>query len=256
MITVKRVIASVSGKGGTGKTMLAANLAYALEHRGQEVGILDCDVRSPNMTCVLGIPDDVMLESGPDGRKIVKRLWGDIFVMSSALSAKNFSSTTITGREVSDYLKGVIMNFTWPAPLDYLILDMDPSTGDAMKAVHEMFKGKLTFVIISSSDVSSLSDCRRMVSACSRRKPPIPIIGIVANLVGSECPTCNSVIVCDHCGISISFGEEANVVMLAKDMGIPYLGAIRFNPAIKERTDHGDPILPNNAVIKSILENQ
>jgi len=251
-LAVKKVVACVSGKGGTGKSLLAANIAYALEHRGQEVGILDCDIRSPNITCILGIGDNIELEQATDGRSIVRRLWGDIFIMSSGLLARNYRAATPTGDQVSAFLNQAVNNFIWPKDLDCLVLDMDPSAGDSMKAIHQMFRGKLEFVIISSSDVSSLSDCQRMIQACQNKK--IPIVGIVANMVGSECPVCSHTIICDDCGQVISFGDEEKVKRLADAKVIPYLGAIQFNPAIKERTDHGDPILPNNAVIKTILE--
>lgn len=255
MLTVKKVIASVSGKGGTGKSLLAANIAYALRQKGKEVGILDCDVRSPNITCILGIDtSNIKLEMTSDRKRIVRPLWDDIFIMSSAIVVNNYRAMTITGEQVSTFLRQTVIDFEWPKELDYLVLDMDPSTGDSMKSVHEMFRGKLEFVIISSSDVSSLSDCQRMVNACNDKKPPIPIVGIVANMVSSECPNCLHRIVCRDCGTEISFGDEEKVRSLAEAKRIPYLGAIRFNPAIKERTDHGNPILPNGMVIKNILE--
>jgi Mrp family chromosome partitioning ATPase len=174
--------------------------------------------------------------------------------MSSAILASNYRAMTVSGEQVSTFLRQAVVDFVWPKPLDYLILDMDPSTGDSMRSAHEMFKGKLEFVIISSSDVSSLSDCRRMVNACNEKKPPIEIIGIMANMVGSECPNCLQEIVCGHCGEHISFGNEEKVFMLAAEKRIRYLGAVKFNPAIKERTDHGNPILPNGSAIKNVVE--
>jgi len=254
MLEVKKVLASVSGKGGTGKSLVAANIAYALKQRGKEVGILDCDVRSPNITCILGIDSNVQLEINQDRRRVVKALWNDIWIMSSAILAVNYKAMTITGDQVSTFLRQTVVDFVWPKPLDFLILDMDPSTGDSMKAVHDMFKNKLEFVIVSSSDVSSLSDCRRMVNACEEKKPPIKIIGLAANMVSSECPSCMHKIVCKECGTEISFGDERKVSNLAAEKHIPYLGAIPFNPAIKERTDAGNPILPNGIVLKNILE--
>jgi len=254
MLQVKRVIASVSGKGGTGKSLTAANIAYALKMRGKEVGILDCDVRSPNITCILGIDSNVQLELNEDRRRVVKPLWNGIWVMSSAIFAANYRALTITGEQVATFLRQTVVDFDWPVPLDFLILDMDPSTGDSMKAVHEMFADKLEFVIISSSDVSSLSDCKRMVNACNEKKPPIKIVGLAANMVSSECPVCMEKIVCQKCHTEISFGDEAKVYALAAEKHIPYLGAIPFNPGIKSRTDAGNPILPNGVVMNNILE--
>lgn len=254
MLEVGTVIASVSGKGGVGKSLLAANIAYALKQKGKEVGILDCDVRSPNITSILGVDHDVKLEMTADRRRIIKPLWKDIWIMSSAVLASNFRAMTISGEQVSTFLRQTIVDFVWPKPLDFLVLDMDPSTGDSMKAVHDIFGTKLEFVIVSSSDVSSLSDCRRMVNACNEKKPPIRIVGIVANMVSSECPHCLHEIVCGTCGEHISFGDENKVRALAAEKRIPYLGSVKFNPAIKDRTDQGNPILPNGQAIKNIID--
>lgn len=244
----KKAIMSISGKGGVGKTLIACNIAIGLSKK-HRVGLLDADIKSPNSSLVLGIKANEFKHKDNSYRKILPVEYNGLKVFSTAIMFPDFHGITISGEQQRNFLRQAVYDVEWGA-LDYLVVDMDPSSGDSLLCMREIFKD-LQAVVVSTSDVSSLSDCNRIVHACIIHN--IPIIGVVANMVSSECPFCHNVIICKNCGTSISFGDEQKVKDIAEKFHVPFIGSIYFNPEIKMRNNAGNPLLPDMKIVDDIL---
>ena len=243
----KKVILVISGKGGTGKTLIATNLAILLS-KYKKVGLLDGDVKSPNCCSVLGLSEEKFKHASDEYRNIIPLDYNGLKVFSTATLFPDLHGITIPGEEQRSFLRQAVNDVKW-GKLDYLVVDMDPSSGDSLLTMREMFK-KLQAIVVSTADISSLNDCHRIIHACIIHK--IPIAGVVANMVSSQCSNCGEVIVCKNCGESVSFGDEEKVKKIAKKFYVTYLGSIRFNPEIKNRSDRGNPLLPDDEIIPKI----
>lgn len=225
-----KIILSMSGKGGVGKSLMAVGIATALAKRGLKVGILDLDVRSPNLTYVLGTDNTVKVNA--DGRPEPKYVSIDgvtLPVFSSGMIFGDRTGIIMDGREMQSLIEGMVYQVVWP-DLDYMVVDMDPSSGDSLQAITRLMRHVYAFVV-TTSDVSSLQDCRRMMDAC--RYLGIKVNGIVGNMVGVECPSCGHALKCSDCGCSVSFGDERPVVDMALEYNVPYLGSLPWNPKYK-----------------------
>lgn len=227
--TDTRVLLSMSGKGGVGKTLLAVGLAAALSKRAR-VGVLDLDIRSPNLTYVLGSDNTVEIdEQGHPLPRTVALDGSSVSVFSSAMMFHDGTAILTEGRQVRNLIAGMLFQVKWPE-LDFLVVDMDPSSGDSLIQVTESM-GDVSAFVITTSDVSSLQDCRRMLEA--GKILGIRVNGIVGNMIGVECPACNSALECRHCGTAVTFGDVQPVVDLALEFGVPYLGSLPWNPRYK-----------------------
>ena len=246
-----KVILSASGKGGVGKSLLAVNLALRLAENNK-VGLLDMDTKSPNDTYILNIKGE--LGHDEDRRILPLRPMDDIDlqVMSTALLFPAMRGITLPGEEVRKLIRQTILDVNWGERIDYLVCDLDPSSGDSLLTLSKLFVGKICAIIITSSDISSINDCQRMIHSCIVHE--VPIVGMIANMVGSECPKCGKQIVCAGCGEIITFGSENVVKDVAENWGVNYIGAIKFNPSIKRNMDIGKPILPNLDIIDEIIK--
>lgn len=244
----KKAIMSLSGKGGVGKTLIACNVAIVLSEK-YKVGLLDADIKSPNIAAVLGIKDTEFKHSNNSYRKIIPIEYNGLKVFSTATMFPDYHGITIPGEQQRNFLRQAVYDVEW-GKLDYLIVDMDPSSGDSLLCMREIFKD-LQAIVVSTSDVSSLSDCNRIIHACIIHN--IPIIGAIANMISSECPFCHEVIICKNCGTSINFGDEQKVKEVAEKFHVPYMGSIRFNPEIKMRNNGGNPLLPDLKIIDKVV---
>ncbi len=214
-----------SGKGGVGKSTVAANLAMALSQKGKKVGLLDIDIHGPNLAKMLGVED--------------KRL--DIF------------SGTIKPVEVNENLKLVSMSFLledpnlpviWRGPmkmkaiqqflgdvkweeLDWLVIDSPPGTGDEPLSVAQLIPATGAVIVATPQEVS-LMDSRKAVAFA--RKLNLNILGIIENMSGMVCP---------HCGKRIDLFKEGGGQRVALELGVPFLGKIPLDPQIVTLGDEG-----------------
>lgn len=220
----------MSGKGGVGKTLQAVGIAASLAKNGYSVGILDLDIRSPNLTYVLGADNSIEVDG--DGTPIPKYVSIDgssVPVFSSAMMFRDRTGIIMDGKEMQSIIGGMVHQVAWPA-LDYLVVDMDPSSGDSLQAITGLMRNVYAF-IITTSDVSSLNDCRRMLDACKYLN--ISVLGIVGNMVGVECPSCGRGLRCADCGSGVNFGDGQPIVDLAVEHHVPYVGSLPWNPKYK-----------------------
>ena len=236
MSRIKHKIAVISGKGGVGKSTVAANLAMAFALHGYKdrVGILDIDIHGPCIPKLLGLkgekvqisPLGALPVTGPEGIKVVSM---DFLVQSQE------TPIIWRGPLKMQAIRQFLSDFMW-GELDFLFIDAPPGTGDeslsAMQLIPEMDG---TIIVTIPSEVSE-DVVKKAVSFSKQMR--IPIIGIVENMSGFTCPKC---------------GEKINILgagggkRIAEELNVPFLGQIPIDPNICEEADKGASFLAENA---------
>jgi len=235
MSHIKHKIAVISGKGGVGKSTVAANLAMAFSLHGYKdrVGILDIDIHGPCIPKLLGVkgkkcqvsPLGALPVTGPEGIKVVSM---DFLVQSQE------TPIIWRGPLKMQVIRQFLSDFMW-GELDFLFIDAPPGTGDeplsAMQLIPEMDG---TIIVTIPSEVSE--DVVKKAVSFSR-KMGIPVIGIIENMSGFTCP---------NCGEKINILGSGGGKRLAEDLNVPFLGQIPIDPKICEEADKGIPFVTGN----------
>ena len=225
---VKRVIAVSSGKGGVGKSMVAANLAVALAQDGLRVGLLDADVYGPNIPHMFGetrTPE----ATGEEGAERIAPLEAHgVRLMSIGFMLDKDQPAIMRGPLISGILRQFLEQVAW-GPLDYMVVDMPPGTGDAQISLVQTIDLDGAVMVTTPQNVST-SDVRRGVRMFE--KVNTRVLGIVENMSGYECP---------HCGETVEIFGKGGGESLAKAMDLPFLGAVPLDPKVSEAGDQGVP---------------
>lgn len=224
----RKLIAVASGKGGVGKSTLAANLAIAIAATGRKVGLVDADVYGPSQTRLLGTDER---PSADDKRLNPVQAHGIRFLSLGQLVAPGHALAW-RGPMAAGAL-AQLLEADW-GDAEFLIVDLPPGTGDVQLSLVQKSRPDGA-VIVSTPQALSLIDATRAIDLFG--KVSVPVLGLVENMSGFTCP---------HCGeLSDPFGaggaEEA-----AQAMGIPFLGRIPLDPAVREASDRGTPPASNN----------
>ena len=226
---VRRVIAVASGKGGVGKSTVSVSLAVSLAALGLRVGLLDADVYGPSAPRMLGADGDP--EFHPEKKLIPLEAWG-VKVMSIGFMVDEGAPMIWRGPMASSAVRQMMHEVAWgseEAPLDVLVVDMPPGTGDIQLTMVQKHK-PVGAVIVSTPQDLALIDATRAVSLFTQAG--VPMIGLVENMAGYACP---------HCGeISDPFGT-GGAETAAGDMAMPFLGRIPLAIDIRRQSDAGDP---------------
>ncbi|MCJ7626757.1 MAG: Mrp/NBP35 family ATP-binding protein [Longimicrobiales bacterium] len=225
---VKRIIAVSSGKGGVGKSMVAANLAVALAQDGLRVGLLDADVYGPNIPLMFGETRTPSATGGEGAEKIEPLEAHGVRLMSIGFMLDKDQPAIMRGPLISGILRQFLEQVAW-GPLDYMVVDMPPGTGDAQISLVQTIDLDGAVMVTTPQNVSTL-DVRRGVRMFE--KVNTRILGIVENMSGYECP---------HCGETVDIFGKGGGETLAKDMELPFLGAIPLDPKVREAGDSGIP---------------
>ena len=229
---VKNIIAVSSGKGGVGKSTVAANLAVALARMGHRVGLLDCDIFGPSVPKMFGIEDARPYSERIDGRDLIMPVeqYG-VKVLSIGFFVSPEQATLWRGGMASNALKQLIGDANW-GDLDYFILDTPPGTSD----IHLTLVQTLPItgaVIVSTPQQVALADARKGINMYQNDKVGVPILGLVENMAWftpAQHPEERYFL----------FGREG-VKKLAEEMQVPLLGQIPVVEDICERGDEGTP---------------
>ncbi len=225
---VKRVIAVSSGKGGVGKSMVSVNLAAALAKDGFKVGLLDADVYGPNIPLMFGETRSPG-STGEEGEEQILPLEAHgVKLMSIGFMLDPDQPAIMRGPLISGILRQFLEQVAWGS-LDYMIVDMPPGTGDAQISLVQTIDLDGAVMVTTPQEVAT-ADVRRGIRMFE--KVNTRILGIVENMSGYECPHCNELVEIFGKG-----GGEA----LAKDMGLPFLGAVPLDPKVREGGDEGIP---------------
>jgi len=224
---VNSIIAVGSGKGGVGKTTLAVNLAIALARMGNKVGLLDADVYGPNVPLMLGSsePPNVIGEN----RILPPERYG-MKVISVGFLSPGDKPLVWRGPMLHSIIKQFLSQVEW-GPLDYLVVDLPPGTGDVVISLVQTVPLTGAVVVTTPSDVS-LQDARKAIEMFKQVK--VDILGIVENM---------SYFVCPHCQHEIDVFSKGGGKRTAEQFGVPFLGSIELDPDIRKGGDSGHPIV-------------
>jgi ATP-binding protein involved in chromosome partitioning len=223
---VKNVIAVGAGKGGVGKTTVAVNLAIALAKCGGRVGLIDGDIYGPNVPIMLGLRTQLTT----DGQKIVPAEKYGLQVISMGFLTSDDAPIIWRGPMLHGALQQFFREVRW-RELDYLVVDLPPGTGDVALSLSQTVPVAGSIVVTTPQQVS-LADSRRAVAMY--KKLNIPPLGLIENMSFFVCPGC---------------GQEADIFghgggeRLAQELGVPFLGRIPINQAIREGGDSGVPLM-------------
>ena len=251
MSQIKHKILVLSGKGGVGKSTVAANLAVALSLAGKSVGLLDIDIHGPSIPKILNLEDKELMIFGDAIMPVP--VSANLVVMSIGFMLKGRDNPVIwRGPMKYQMIKQFLKDVEW-GQLDYLIIDSPPGTGDEPLSVIQLLEKPDGAVIVTTPQQLALSDVRKGVSFC--RSLNLPVIGVIENMSGFVCPKCG-----EKTDIFKSGGGEN----MALEMNIPFLGRIPIDPQIVDACDSGQPYIEKyknsnaansfNEAIKPILE--
>ena len=240
---VKNIIAVSSGKGGVGKSTVAANLAIALARLGYKVGLLDADIFGPSMPKMFHVEDARPYAVEKDGRQLIEPIekYG-VKLLSIGFFVNPDTATLWRGGMASNALKQLIADADW-GELDYFILDTPPGTSD----IHLTLLQTLAItgaVIVSTPQKVALADARKGIDMYRNDKVNVPILGLVENMAWftpAELPGNKYYI----------FGKEG-CKELAGEMGLPLLAQIPLVQSICESGDAGEPAACNSDTITGL----
>ena len=227
---IKHKVMVLSGKGGVGKSTVAANIAVALALEGKKVGILDSDFHGPSIPTLFNLDDKRPVT---DGKSLlpVEFVHG-IKVMSMGFLLQNRNDAVIwRGPMKMNVIKQLLTEVNW-GELDYLIIDFPPGTGDEPLSVAQLMPGLDGAVIVTTPQDLSLNDVKKCIGFC--RQVKVPVLGVLENMSGLVCPTCNTV---------IDVFKRGGGEKMAKEMNVPFLGTIPIEPQIVEASDNGQPFV-------------
>ena len=226
MQNARHVVAVASGKGGVGKSTLAVNLAVALAQQGLTVGLLDADVHGPSLPRMLGRSDKPALI---DKQMIPLEVWG-LKAMSIGFLVEADTAMIWRGPMVMSALEQMMGQVAW-GPLDILVVDMPPGTGDAQLTMAQ--RVSLTgAVIVSTPQDLALIDARRGVRMFE--KTQVPVLGVVENM---------SVFCCPACGTRTELFGHGGARREAEALGVPFLGEVPLLLDVRVAGDSGTPIM-------------
>ncbi|OGQ00389.1 MAG: hypothetical protein A2Z51_01445, partial [Deltaproteobacteria bacterium RBG_19FT_COMBO_52_11] len=227
---IEHRIMVMSGKGGVGKSTVAANLAVSLARKGYEVGILDADVHGPNIPKMLGLEKEKMIGT-PQGMLPIN-FSPNLKVLSMAFLLPNTDSPVVwRGPLKHGVLQQFLGEVEW-GDLDYLIVDLPPGTGDEPLSIAHLLGQVDGSVVVTTPQEVALLDSRKAV--VFSRMVHVPVVGIVENMSGFSCP---------HCGKSIDLFKKGGGEKAAIELQVPFLGRIPLDPAIVENCDRGKPFV-------------
>lgn len=227
---IRHKIMVLSGKGGVGKSTVAANIAVSLAMEGNKVGLLDTDFHGPSIPTLLNLEGK---RPGSDGKAILPVEFSEgLKVMSIGFLLPNQDDAVIwRGPMKMSVIKQLLTEVNW-GDLDYLIIDFPPGTGDEALSVAQLIPGTDGAVIVTTPQDLSLNDVKKCINFCKQLS--VPVLGVVENMSGLVCPHCNEVIDLFKAG----GGKE-----MAGEMGVPFLGRIPMDPQIVEDSDSGTPFV-------------
>ncbi len=235
---VRNVIAVGSGKGGVGKSTTAVNLALALKADGARVGILDADVYGPSIPAMLGLSGK---PESPDNKSIEPMRAFGIEAMSIGFLVEAETPMIWRGPMATSALTQLFNDTLW-GDLDYLLVDLPPGTGDIQLTLAQKIPVAGAVIVTTPQDIATL-DARKALKMFE--KVEVAVLGIVENM---------ALHVCSNCGHQEHLFGEGGGLRMAEQYGVPLLGSLPLDIAIREQGDAGQPVVvaaPDSAVAQA-----
>jgi ATP-binding protein involved in chromosome partitioning len=234
-----RVIAVASGKGGVGKSSLSVNLALALRDLGHEVGLIDADIYGWSIPGMLGIQQRPVSLDG----MIIPPVAHDLRVMSIGFFLEQEAAIIWRGPMLHRALEQFLSDVHWGA-LDYLVVDMPPGTGDVALSLGQLMP-RAEAIVVTTPQPAAQRVAER--AAAMVNKIGQTLVGVVENMSGYACPCCGE--------LTAPFGEGGGA-RLAGELGVPLLGEVPLEPALREGADDGHPLMlsaPESPASRAII---
>jgi len=234
MHRIRHKILVLSGKGGVGKSTVAANLAVSLAQQGFRVGLLDIDIHGPSIPQLLGLRNTSAQGSGPGGsgeallRPVAVSESFHFISIGSLIEDRN-AALIWRGPMKHSIIKQMLKDVEW-GDLDYLVVDSPPGTGDEPLSVVQLIEDASGAVVVTTPQDLAVADVRRCITFC--RQLSLPVLGVVENMSGLVCP---------HCATHVNVFGRGGGERLAAEMGVPFLGRIPIDPQIVSASDEGTP---------------
>jgi ATP-binding protein involved in chromosome partitioning len=246
MSRVKHKIAVISGKGGVGKTLVTVNLATALAMNIKErrVAILDADLTGPCVPKMMGLKGQ-RLDVGPVGIAPVTGPEGVGVVSMDFLLPTDDSPVIWRGPLKMGAIRQFLGEVAW-GPLDYLLVDLPPGTGDESLSILQLLPEMDGVIIVTIPSEVSQAVVKKAVTFA--RKMGVPVFGVIENMAGLVCP---------HCGETINVFSEGGGARVAEEMGVELLGSIPIDPRVSMDSDEGTPFIlrhPDSPAAKSFMD--
>jgi Mrp family chromosome partitioning ATPase/predicted Fe-Mo cluster-binding NifX family protein len=218
----------LSGKGGVGKSTVAANLAMSLASSGKKVGLLDVDIHGPSIPKMMGLESAQPAAGG--GAILPVQAGPNLSVMSMGFLLQNATDAVVwRGPMKAGLIRQFLSEVAW-GDLDVLVVDCPPGTGDEPLSVAQMLGAGTAAVVVTTPQAMAIADVRRSVTFC--QKLQLQVLGIVENMSGFVCP---------HCSKSTDLFGAGGGEALAREMKVSFLGSIPLDPQIVESGDTGKP---------------
>lgn len=226
---IKNRLLVFSGKGGVGKSTVAANLALAFAEKGMKVGLLDVDIHGPNLAKMLGVEDQHM-DFTSDGIKAVD-VNENLKLVSMSFLLQDPSIPVIwRGPMKMKAIQQFLGDVDW-GELNWLVIDSPPGTGDEPLSIAQLIPATGAVVVTTPQEVSLMDSRKAVVFA---HKLNLKVMGIIENMSGMVCP---------HCGKRIDLFKEGGGYRAALELGVPFLGKIPIDPQIVISGDEGKPFV-------------
>jgi len=225
----KDTILVLSGKGGVGKSTVAANLAVSLSLQGFSTGLLDTDFHGPSIPRLLGLEGATLsMENG----KILPAEMGALKVLSIDFMLSNRTDPVIwRGPMKMNIIRQLLEDVNWDDP-DFLVVDCPPGTGDEPLSVVQLVPAPTGAVIVTTPQDLSIDDVKRSIQFCKALE--LPVLGVIENMAEFICP---------HCGESTElFGKPGGRAM-SEEMDVPFLGSLPFDRSVASSGDAGKPFI-------------
>ncbi len=239
MNKIQNKILVLSNKGGVGKSTVSVNVAVCLSKKGLKVGLLDADIHGPSVARMLGF-EGKKLQNGPNGIVPYEASPGLVAVSMAAVLGNIDTPVIWRGPMKAVAIKQFLAEVDWGAR-DYLIIDSPPGTGDEPLSICQLIKDLNGAIVVTTSQEVALLDSRKCINFLRELK--IPIIGIVENMSSLLCP---------KCGEKIDVFSSGGAENTARDMGIPFLGGIPFDPEIVKSSDKGELLVETHPESKAV----